>query len=161
MVKILGLDVSYSATGYYYSDTGYGVIKSSPKMVRMERIKYIVKQIQGLLATVSPDFVVLENYSFNSKNDREMAGELGGHVRMAIYDRKIPIYMVPPTSLKKFISGKGNASKQQVMRAIREKHNKDFSNDNIADAFALWKMGNELGTHGLRVLLDPKNFIGV
>lgn len=55
-----------------------------------------------------------------------------------------PYQGVPVGTIKKFISGKGNASKQEVIQAIKEKGHMP-KDDNEADALALlyWRINNE------------------
>jgi Holliday junction resolvasome RuvABC endonuclease subunit len=45
--------------------------------------------------------------------------------------------IVPPTVLKKYVTGKGNASKAQMMEGVAKKWGPQFDNDNLADAYAL------------------------
>jgi len=58
--------------------------------------------------------------------------------------RKIPYQGVPAGTIKKFITGKGNASKIEVINAIKEKGHTP-QDDNEADALALlyWRLENE------------------
>jgi Holliday junction resolvasome RuvABC endonuclease subunit len=45
-------------------------------------------------------------------------GELGGVVRVALYERRIPFIEIPPTCRAKFATGKGNAGKSEVVSAV-------------------------------------------
>lgn len=65
-------------------------------------------------------------------------GELGGIVKLAhatVFGTDPTI--VPPTSLKKFVTGKGTASKDDVVKAVQSKWSNDIKNNNIADAYGL------------------------
>ena len=57
---------------------------------------------------------------------------------------KIPYEGVPVGTIKKFITGKGNANKEEVMNAIRKRGHNPLD-DNEADALALmyWRLSNE------------------
>jgi len=57
--------------------------------------------------------------------------------------REIPYQGIPVGTIKKFITGKGNASKEEVIQAIRGRGHKPHD-DNEADALALlyWRLDN-------------------
>ncbi|CAB4166962.1 hypothetical protein UFOVP964_61 [uncultured Caudovirales phage] len=73
-------------------------------------------------------------------------GELSATVRLAIYDmypegdvRKYPL-KVPPMTLKKYASGKGNAKKQEMLLQIYKRWGVEFNDDNAADSYALARL---------------------
>jgi crossover junction endodeoxyribonuclease RuvC len=79
-------------------------------------------------------------------------GEVGGMVRLHLFDNHIAYVDIPPTSLKRFATGRGNADKATMLAAAR-KHGVDVANDVEADAFHARRMA--LGAHGyLITLLD-------
>ena len=76
-------------------------------------------------------------------------GELSAVVRLAIYDffddeddRRYPL-KVPPMTLKKYASGKGNAKKQEMLLQIYKRWGVEFNDDNAADAYALARLAAE------------------
>ena len=76
-------------------------------------------------------------------------GELSAVVRLAIYDffeeddeRRFPL-KVPPMTLKKYASGKGNAKKQEMLLQIYKRWGIEFNDDNAADAYALARLAAE------------------
>ena len=76
-------------------------------------------------------------------------GELSAVVRLAIYDffeeddeRRFPL-KVPPMTLKKYASGKGNSKKQEMLMQIYKRWGMEFSDDNAADAYALARLAAE------------------
>lgn len=84
-----------------------------------------------------PCYFAIEGYAHGAKFNREKLGELGGTVKMAIHSAsgKDPI-IIPPTVLKKFMTGKGTASKEAMVAAVQE-YNSDITDHNVADAYAL------------------------
>ena len=71
-------------------------------------------------------------------------GELSATVRLAIYDHyednlRFPL-KVPPMTLKKFASGKGNAKKQEMLLQIYKRWKVEFNDDNAADSYALARL---------------------
>lgn len=89
--------------------------------------------------------VVIEGYSFASRNSQAHSiGELGGCVRMKLWENAIPYVDVPPTSRAKFATGRGNAGKTEVISAISSKTGLTFSGsgaDDECDAWVLEQMG--------------------
>ena len=73
---------------------------------------------QAQLQRHSVPFVVLEGYSYGSLQGREQLGELGGLVRLGCWEAQLPFLIIPPTSLKAVIAGKGNAPKEAMRRAL-------------------------------------------
>lgn len=82
--------------------------------------------------------VAMEGYAHGAKFNREKLGELGGIVKLAVYDvfKKDPV-VVAPTVLKKFVTGKGTASKEEMVRAANIKWDREFTDHNIVDAYGL------------------------
>ena len=73
-------------------------------------------------------------------------GELSATVRLAIYDyfdegdhRRYPL-RVPPLTLKRFATGKGNSKKQEMLLQIYKRWGVEFTDDNAADAYALARL---------------------
>ena len=63
-------------------------------------------------------------------------GELGGVLKLLVFEYRIPLLLVPPTCLKLYATGKGNADKGQVMVAMAKIRKRLFSCDDEADAYA-------------------------
>lgn len=89
--------------------------------------------------------VVVEGYSFASRNSQAHSiGELGGCIRMTLWECNIPYVEVPPTCRAKFATGKGNSGKTEVISAISSKTGLVFSGagaDDECDAWILEQMG--------------------
>lgn len=77
--------------------------------------------------------VVMEGYAPGAKFGREMAGELGGAVKLAL--RPVMPKIVAPSGLKKWATGKGNASKTDVVMGVYKKFGVEFDDDNAADSY--------------------------
>lgn len=83
------------------------------------------------------DFAI-EGYAFGSQM-ANMLGELGGVVRLFIYEQYgIKPMLVPPTSLKKYVTGKGTGvQKNQILLQTYKKWGQEFKDDNAADSYGL------------------------
>lgn len=60
------------------------------------------------------DFVILEDYSLGSKGAVFHIAENTAILKYKMYTRGIKYVTVPPTTLKKFATGKGNSDKNQM-----------------------------------------------
>lgn len=140
---ILGLDVSLTSTGY--SGCGLmGTITSKNKGV--QRLEDISQSVSELLSRTPSDVVVtIEGYSFASRNSQAHSiGEVGGVVRLTLFRHHVPFIEVPPTSRAKFATGKGNASKNEVISSVSARTGITWVGkgaDDEVDAFILEEMG--------------------
>ena len=139
-VNILALDLSLTAPGYCLG-ADCGTIKVLAKMRGMERLVHIRACVWRLIGSQGCDLVCIEGYSFGSKGAAVVnIGELGGVIRLAMFELNLPFVEIPPACLKKYATGKGNASKDDVLQAgvIRSGHT--FTDNNACDAFWLHQM---------------------
>jgi crossover junction endodeoxyribonuclease RuvC len=142
MRSVAGIDLSLTSTGWSCN----GVTESiASKNKGARRLFDIRSKILDLL--VENDFpgVVLENYSFGSRASQAHAlGELGGVVRVALYESGVPYVEVPPTSRAKFATGRGNAGKSEVVSSISARTGITWQGkgaDDQCDAWILEEMG--------------------
>lgn len=118
----------------------------SSVLVDMPRLSFIRNRIRNLILKFKPDLVIIEGYALHGFG-RGASGlmEIGGIIRMTIFDLNIPYIQVPPLNAKAFISGFSTASKEMVISSIYESYDVLIENDNIADSFSLAMMYIELG----------------
>lgn len=144
-MRILGIDPSLTSLGYAHTTISGGAVVGSvrPKKVTgLVRLAYIRDQVQALLETVEPMLVAYEGYAMGRFVGRSFdRAELGGVLKAMCFDRKIRILLVPPTCLKLFATGKGNADKDAVRVAMAKHRGSFFSSDDEADAYGLLLMG--------------------
>lgn len=140
-MQFLGLDLSLTSTGYC-TNGQTGIISTKAKGA--ERLSIVSNEIIEILLSQHIDAVVIEGYSFASRNSQAHSiGELGGAVRMKIWERGIVYVDVPPTCRAKFATGKGNAGKAEVISAISAKTGLTFLGagaDDECDAWVLEQM---------------------
>lgn len=141
-MNVAGLDLSLSATGLATAD-GVQTIKTPERGVRRLYVlrRQIIREVAE--ASVPVDLVAVEGYSFASQHSHAHSiGELGGVVRLGLWEAGIPFVVVPPKSMKKFATGKGNASKDQVLVAAVMRFGREFDDNNQADAMWLKAMAH-------------------
>lgn len=138
----MGLDLSLTSTGYSINQKT-GIISTPTK--GPERLTRISNEIIDIVMNTPVEAVILEGYSFASRNSQAHSiGELGGVVRMVLWQRGVPYIEVPPTCRAKFATGKGNASKNEVISAVSAKTGIIWSgagSDDRCDAWILEQMG--------------------
>ncbi len=140
-MNFLGIDLSLTSTGYCFADN-CNTISTSYK--GPQRLINISESIGNLLIEFKIDVVILEGYSFASRNSQAHSiGELGGVVRVMLYKMDIPYVQIPPTCRAKFATGKGNASKNEVISSVSAKTGIIWKNpgaDDKCDAWVLEEM---------------------
>lgn len=145
----IGLDLSLAKTGYSVVKNGQvlasGLIKSKPTgtdiKAELERLLHIVSEISAIIDDYSDevDIVAIENLAFMARNTTaltQLAG-LSYLVREMLYNKGINFLMVAPTSLKKFITQKGNSDKSLMMMTVYKDYGFESLDDNVCDSFAL------------------------
>lgn len=138
----VGLDLSLTSTGF---SCGELIETISVSTKGPERLATIRDRIIELLNSIENPCVCVEGYSFASRNSQAHSiGELGGVIRVALWERGIPYVEIPPTTRAKFATGKGNAAKTEVMSAISARTGIVWSGkgaDDKCDAWILEQMG--------------------
>lgn len=127
-----GQDSSFSTT----------VIKFEGKGIdRLEAIyNYIDRMLTGIQEEHPIGGVAIEGYAFGSQM-ANMLGELGGIVKLALKRHGVYPLIIPPTTLKKYVTGKGTGiQKNQMLLHAYKKWGVEFTDDNACDSFALAKM---------------------
>lgn len=162
MITVFGLDLSLTSTGISGNDTTTCI---STNKKGAERLHIMSEEILGVVRQAENPAVVVEGYSFSSRNSQAHSiGELGGVVRVSLWRAGIPFTEVAPTARAKFATGKGNSSKAEVLSAVSARTGIVWSGsgaDDMCDAWILEEMGRCLmGTErfqwpsGNRLALD-------
>lgn len=143
-MRIAAFDISLTETGWArVSDDGSaasGVL--NPPMKGMERLRWIRNEVMVL--ALDAQLVVIEGYSFNRNPSMWQLAELGGVIRYALWEVDIVPVVIPPSTLKKFATGKGNAKKEDMLAAAIRRLNYERANHNEADALFLLHAGAHL-----------------
>lgn len=141
-VKIIGLDLSLTSTGYSVDGSTGAISVKSKDALRLREIK---NEILDIALDKSVNAAILEGYAFAARNSQaHKIGELGGVIRLALFDSNIPYVEVPPTSRAKFATGRGNAAKTEVISAVSARTGIIWTGkgaDDMCDAWLLEEMG--------------------
>jgi crossover junction endodeoxyribonuclease RuvC len=141
-VSILGLDLSLTSTGWATNGkTGFISVKTKES----QRLMEIRSEILNVTLTNEIRAAVIEGYAFGARNSQaHKIGELGGVIRLALFEAGIPYVEVPPTSRAKFATGRGNAAKTEVISAVSARTGIIWVGkgaDDMCDAWLLEEMG--------------------
>lgn len=133
--RVVGLDLSLRATGI--STAEVTVVYEPKGLAGVERLA----AIRDVVLALDADLFVIESYSFGSGNQAHQLGELGGVVRLTLWEAAVPYVDVPPARLKKAATGRGNATKSDMRAELIKRAGIDIRDDNRVDAFWLRFMG--------------------
>jgi hypothetical protein len=147
----VGIDQSYTgfAVTILDADGGWTTWVYKSEGAGVERLNSIRSFLTSLFVYDFPDLkiidVAMEGYAFGSQM-ANMLGELGGLVKLFCYDElNVKPLIVPPTSLKKYVTGKGTGvQKNQILLYVYKKWDVEFTDDNAADSFSLAKIASGL-----------------
>ena len=150
MEYCIGIDPSMTGTavvaidqdGEIHCERLYSTKNDVPNEDRMIYLgNSIMSMVEKYFSTIP---VYLEGISFASRGASiaEMAA-LNYHIRIRMRLRNIPYNSIPATSLKKFICGKGNVKKEQMLLQVYKKFGVEFKDNNLCDAYCLARFALE------------------
>jgi Holliday junction resolvasome RuvABC endonuclease subunit len=159
-MKILGLDLSLTSTGYCLIDTSLtdepwvgrdfvtGVVwhgavgsKTLHDVERLEMFDYWIREALHHKAlpfgSATVDHVAVEGYSFGSPFNATSLGELGGVIKLAIHQAGIPLHVIPPKTWRKALCGNGNIKKHDVSKELHKRYGVEFASLDTLEAWAV------------------------
>ena len=151
---VLGLDLSLRASGVIKLENdkiiNQRLIKSKPTgKLPIDELKRLIA-IRDEVNVENISLAIIEGIAFGIRKTTSLSqlSALNYMVREKCYFNKIPFIIVAPTTLKKFITGKGNIKKDVILLEIFKRYDVEFYDDNLGDAYGLAKIGE--------LLLDEK-----
>lgn len=160
-MRILGIDPGLGITGYGLIETSgkifkvieAGVIRPSVKNNIEKRLLELYSKILRLIKDTSPQAVVLEELYSHYKHPRTsiLMGHARGVICLAAAEQGIKLVNYPSTRVKKAVTGRGHASKQQIQRTVTSMLNLGVLPEpvDITDALALALTHANVCTHKL------------
>lgn len=155
-MKILGIDPGLETTGFACIQVNensninnlsrevilvaHGMIKTQSQQAMEERLKYIHSQVKKLLSELKPDVVVIEEIYSQPLHPRTglKMGHVKGVVELAISQSGLKSFKFPSTRVKRILTGRGNATKEQVAKVISEQFViKGLNSHHESDALAV------------------------
>lgn len=148
-MNYIGLDLSFTGTGVMVlnedSSIRFQNLLSTP--AKLDTEYRIIDQIDRIIETIEDygkPIICIEGLSFGSKGQStlDLAG-LHFCLRVALYKDDHHFFIIPPTTLKKFVTGTGRCQKNLMLLKCYRKFGMEFDNDNLCDAYCLAKYGLE------------------
>lgn len=137
-MNVVGIDPSLTATGIA---TGRDTWTApDPRFEGDDRLHDLHQHVVMAITGPTPDLVVIEDLPTHAQG----AGKTGmahGVVRFACLNRTVRYITVPPATLKKFATGKGNATKADMRMELFKRTGADIRDDNQVDAIWLRHLG--------------------
>lgn len=170
-MKTIGVDLSLTHTGVVALDDGKLVSKKSiltkpigkRPIDEINRLQSIVDQICFVIDQFEPYVVAIEGLSFMSRKTTALA-QLSGlnyMLRRELMRRGIGFVIVAPSSLKKFITDKGNAQKDEMMEAVFKRWGVTILDDNENDAYCLAQVAFAMVSDGYKITEKQRSVINL
>lgn len=143
-MSVLGFDPSLVSSGYCYQHGDaikIGTIVPHKKLDKVHRLQVIKNEFSQILTYSMPELVAYEGYAMGAKGRVFSIGELGGVLKSHMWEARINMLIVPPSTLKQYITGKGNATKEEMSLALQERFNYSITQDDECDATCLYLFG--------------------
>jgi crossover junction endodeoxyribonuclease RuvC len=145
----IGIDPSLTATGIIILDEAGNIeaqklTSNNPKLPTISRVRQILDEIKEAISNnTNITSIGIEGFSFGSKGKSlfEIA-YLGYRIREEL--QNFNLIDIAPTELKKYATGKGNSPKDIVMLNVYKRWGMEFHNNNLADAYVLAKICQEM-----------------
>jgi len=129
---ICGIDQSMTGSGITIYDNGkfyYYLIETkktkdtqNPSIDNTRRLLEIKKEIKGILIKHNVEIIAMEGLAFGAKGRSVMTiGGLTHILRELFIELNIDFLIIPPTTLKKYWTGKGNANKEDMIQTTINK----------------------------------------
>lgn len=137
---VAGLDPSLRSTGVVLLGEHGSLLARAivPPSRGPARFSYIRDELFELLERHSVRRLAIEGHAFGSRDAHVLErAELGGVLRLSMWERGIAYVEVPPKTLKKYASGNGNADKDEVKRAVTDRWGFTDPCDDVVDAYVL------------------------
>lgn len=133
--RVLGLDLSISATGIAHVDGTTSTVggPSTDGDLRLPRIRTAIARAardgDAELAVIESVPPAMHNQAAN-----ETVHMVHGVTREVLLRHRVPYVHVHPGALKKYATGNGGASKQEMADALWNRHGLRLDDDNQVDA---------------------------
>lgn len=126
-MKILGVDPGLASTGVVVIESGEDlkllhkeVIRTRPEQSTPARLGIIAEELEGVIQDHHPDLLGLET-AFVRRDTPQSGLSLGkvmGVILLTVHRKKLDLIEVTPREVKETLTGYGNASKEQMGRAV-------------------------------------------
>lgn len=168
-MTILGLDLSLTSTGHVLLRKGkvleQRLIKSKPDgKLPIDELKRLIEIKEQVMSSgVSINLVVIEGLAFMARNSRSLVqlSALNYMIRESLYREDIPFLIVAPATLKKFVTSRGNAKKDEMLLEVYKRWGFSTNSTDISDAYGLAKIGESIFDRTILTTKEQKECISI
>jgi Holliday junction resolvasome RuvABC endonuclease subunit len=147
MSNVVGIDPSLTATGLAYADGTTATVTFTTATTGDQRLAHIAMHIHETgfdpRSGRRVHLAVIEDLPTHA-HGAGITGMVQGVVRFQLIRDGIPYITVPAATLKKYATGKGNATKPDMRMELYKRTGIDLKDDNQVDAWWLRALGLEL-----------------
>ena len=163
-LRIIGIDPGLVDTGYGVVDVSggpggrvrlveAGLVRTTASAPVEVRLKEIFEGVLSLLSEHLPAAVIVEDLYTSYRHPRTavLMGHARGVILLAASSRGLEVVSYPPARVKKALTGRGTASKEQIQRMVQMRLGLDEvpEPDHVADALALALCHHNFLTHAV------------
>lgn len=147
-ITTLGIDQSLSSTGLVVLKNGlpkaHKLTKTNSKWEHERSIHEVLRIVDSALLHFLPDLTLMEDYAYNrGQRSATVLHELGGVIKQGLWRASVPWKSIAPSEVKKFATGKGTATKEEMIEAAQAEWPKCPNQTDIADAYWLARMAHD------------------
>lgn len=117
---------------------------------RYHRLHFWGEYLYHTIMDLEPDIVAIEDYAYAAGQGAHQMGEVGGLLRITLWDLMIPFKCYSPGTIKKLATGKGNAKKPDMVKASKGQFKQwspgkgtSESEEDLVDAYFAAKLGHQ------------------
>jgi len=149
-ITVMGIDPSLRSTGVAVlgidSERAYSI--NTSRLNQADAINRVANKILEEARDV--DFIFIEGYAFGKFGGSSSVSvliELSGVLKYEFRRLGYKFIVVPPTVVKKYLTGNGNSNKDKMMLACYRKFGLEFETSDECDAYALADLGYHIVSH--------------
>ncbi len=147
-MKFVGIDPSYNGFAIVILDKDANILEqdlfnSNKNNEAEDRIIQLESRFK-FLADLDELIIYIEGPSYSSNGAFTLQmGALHYYLRIFFRKNNMTYKVITPTTLKKFVTGKGQAKKELMLLKTYKKWGEEFDDNNLADAYGLARMALE------------------
>lgn len=136
-MRIIGLDLSMTATGVAFPDGSTALIK--PRGSGDQRLLSIEQWTVKALSVARPDLAVVEEFKGVAQGDaNKVVPMVHATVRLCLMRAGVPYVLVNPSTLKLYATGHGGSDKAAMAVAALTYGGREFTGDKGGDQCDAW-----------------------
>jgi Holliday junction resolvasome RuvABC endonuclease subunit len=113
--EIKRIEIDYGNDNYRYLKFDYNDLNKK----NFEKFNFIIDSVLDKLIKNNVEYVAIENYAYGANTGSAyQIGEFVGCLKRELYNHGFKIRLYEPTTIKMFITGKGNSSKDIVIKSL-------------------------------------------